>query len=574
MSLSLYLSSLSIHYELQLNRIYHPLLLQGKATSVSPATTIYFITRRIGDEAYRCIMEFQDRPPTEDGGDGDNKNEAGKVYRRITVTSLMSPRKEFLPDYNNALGAAPETINFIPINNIYGQIELCDGDLPGTSGCRMIFKASTNSSDVSVKDIQELSIDAHTTQAVRPMASNKILEESSVRATTTRNTSSRNTSSMRNSLRSSMKQISNIGQHISSSSGGQRVSSSSRVASDTLRVLFRLLFQLFIRFDRSDEVDKLSREVTMEQVRATPIPSTCPEEKLAIEPLKALMESKTWTRDTGSANRTLDMFTARSNSGCWLKRSGRFDASCEEVFAHFYNMDSYTRQKRHLRKNPMLPYIVEPLRNSRGKELTFGVKVHGGGAPRLFENWVTWTKEEEAEGEAKKTIERIGPKMYIATNPLSVYNDFKKSNAKEDATSNPENTKRRRATTRKYNKFIAFQESPGTVRGEEEQKDSGGKSSGGEGSSSDGMVEGSFRSLIKIEPLAPRVCKVTYMLNVDLESNTSSSVAAKYGLYLLESLRSMKTFFERNSKEVDIEVAEVSTSEERLNSRQEMKQFP
>ena len=164
--------------------------------------------------------------------------------------------------------------------------------------------------------------------------------------------------------------------------------------------------------------------------------------------------------------------------------------------------------------------------------------------------------------------------MYIATNPLSVYNDFKKSNAKEDATSNPENTKRRRATTRKYNKFMAFQESPGTVRGEEEQKDSGGKSSGGEGSSSDGMVEGSLRSLIKIEPLAPRGCKVTYMLNVDLESNTSSSVAAKYGLYLLESLRSMKTFFERNSKEVDIEVAEVSTSEERLNSRQEMKQFP
>ncbi|GMH50681.1 hypothetical protein TrRE_jg3439 [Triparma retinervis] len=463
-----------------------------------------------------------------------------RLKKRENITKVLF--QEFLPDYNRALGADPETINFIPINSVYGQIELCDGDLPGTSGCRMIFKASTTSSNVSVKDIQALSIDAHTTQGVKTLPSNKMLDdENSIRST--RSTHQR-TSDMRNSIRNSMKQLTGI---------SQNPSNSTKLASDTLKVLFRLLFQLFIRFDRSEEVDKISRELTMERIRATPIPPDCPEEKFAIEPLKALMESKTWTRDAGSANRTLDMYTAKSNSGCWLKRSGRFDTSCEEAFAHFYNMDSYVRQKTHLRKNPMLPYIVQSLENSRGKELTFGTKIQGGGASRLFENWVTWTKEDAGEGEVKKTIERIGPKMFIAMNPLGTYNEFKKSNAKEDEISNPENAKGRRVTTRKYDKFVSFPESIGRVGEKEAEGDSTGKSTGGE---SDGMVEGSLKCLIMIEPLAPRVCKVTYMLNVNLGSSTSNLVAAKNGQYLIESLRSMKTFFERNSQEVDKEVAE------------------
>eukprot|EP00520_Triparma_pacifica_P017167 CAMPEP_0118642472 /NCGR_PEP_ID=MMETSP0785-20121206/5851_1 /TAXON_ID=91992 /ORGANISM="Bolidomonas pacifica, Strain CCMP 1866" /LENGTH=1212 /DNA_ID=CAMNT_0006534021 /DNA_START=187 /DNA_END=3822 /DNA_ORIENTATION=- len=548
------------------------ILFQGKATSISPATTIFFITRHVEGHAYRCLLQFQENQVDEEKA----LNEVGKVYRRITMKSLKTPRSEFLPDYNRAMAVDPKIINYTPIDSIFGQIEISNGEISNTSDCRMIFRAaSTSIAKVSLKTVQALAIKSSMTSLSAKAKGYRIDDEEpsmfdaayatapasgSKRTSSAASVKSRR-SSIRQSLRSSMKGISSLGS--SDSPEG-----SNKLASDTLRVLFRFIFQLFLRFERSDEIDSIARRETIQNVRKIRVRPDCPEENFAITPLKKLTEGKKWTRNAGSANKEFDLYTSKSNSGCWLKQSARIDTSCEEVFAHLYNLDSYVRRKAHIQLNPMLPYFVRTLEGSRGKELTFATKSRG--PAKMFETWVTWTKEEAPEGdeERKAQIARIGPKFFVAMNPLKLYDEFREGrhleaalHPKENATSKPTGTqvRKRRAKTR-FDKFIAF---PGGFRdapNDDERASEGTISSGKDSSGpSGGMVEGKLKSLVTIEPLAPNVCKVTYTLNIDFDTSVSNSSTMKCASQILGSFISMKKYFERNGKQVDFEVAQELT---------------
>ncbi|GMI35625.1 hypothetical protein TeGR_g12632 [Tetraparma gracilis] len=229
--------------------------------------------------------------------------------------------------------------------------------------------------------------------------------------------------------------------------------------------------------------------------------------------------NKIWTRVNGTFSEPVSFFTATSmessigkkgnatqTSVVWGKSEGPVDASATRVLAYLLHYMSYERCAEHNKKNAGILRLALEIPGSRSMVQVAGTKMPVGVDNRVSAAWWAWRREPD-EGD------------YICA--LAPYEQC------------PENDQTRAV--------------------------------GAELAKLKGFCRGSFHGFYRIKPLAPNVCKVTFVFRGDMGGQIPKFAEAFFTKRVLGIVTKIQDRYERNVREVDDELRRTFTLPPQFN---------
>ena len=283
--------------------------------------------------------------------------------------------------------------------------------------------------------------------------------------------------------------------------------------------LLSLVPILHARFARYDEVDQAQIEEFEEQVKRPPPiqphedtlitasvgadDAALDEERLAVlremNPDATLAGAACWKRIAGTVREPVSYFQKTSSNANWGKARATIDAPAARVLAYMFCQDSYASAHQHIKQhndqNTLGKAISIP--NSRSLLLVFLVRLGLAVSDRVVATWFAW--REEADGS-----------YVLAFAPIEEYADKERVAQVDDLiSSDPHAATAIRATARGFWRF---------------------------------------------RPLAPNVCEVTYVVQVQLSGSIPNELLAMRRKKTLSLVQTVQDKYERKGRIVDAEM--------------------
>ena len=261
-----------------------------------------------------------------------------------------------------------------------------------------------------------------------------------------------------------------------------------------------LIPALHNRFARYQEVDQERFDAFEELVTNSPPPILSHEDNLVTKSLKTGGDNQDsgWRRIAGTVRESVGYWKKTENNDIWGKSVANVDAPASHVFANFFCLDSYESTLNHVKKEGkgafrkvvMIPESHSMLQTS---VVRFGVSVSN----RLFSAWFAWRAEPDGS-------------YVIAFAPLEEYAD----------------------TSRVQEMNTLVGRDPLATK----------------------AICGQLRGFWLFKPLAPTVCQMTYVIQVNLGGSLPKQLLAMRTKQTLGVVQTTQEEFERNGREVDADM--------------------